>query len=388
MAGKPAFSVIIPCYNEEANLQLFFPCLTSCFEEAMLSTECIFVDDGSTDGTTKSLTKLIEEYQSEHKQSHISFRVLEFSRNFGKEAAMLAGLEQAEGEILGFIDADGQQDPAVALKMLRLLESDPDCDCVAAVQEKRREGPLLRIFKFFFYKLFRKMSNLSIIEGASDFRVFRRQVADALLSLQEHFRFSKGMFSWIGFHTITITYQPKKRHCGKSAWSLGSLFAYAWNGITAFLTWPLQAVRHAGVILGLLSLILFTIDMINNLFLHDGLPMDRILLYVILLVSGIQMIILGVLGEYLARTYIEAKNRPCYILRSTYQFNEQNSTDITSKQNRTTSEPYTANNPYKSNPALLQRIINPIHRKTEASHSSSHFTSERDTCNISHEQHR
>ena len=249
----------------------------------------------------------------------IAFRVVEFSRNFGKEAAMFAGLEQATGAALGFIDADMQQDPDVALDMYRLLREDPAIDCVAAVQEHRRESLPLRAFKRVFYRMFRDMSNLEIVEGASDFRVFTRQVADALLSMREHFRFSKGMFSWVGFKTRVITYRVHDRYAGKSKWSMGSLFSYAWNGVVAFSTWPLRAVMILGVVLALAALALFAVDAFDTVAFHDGVSMNRVLVYVVLLMSGIQMAVLGLFGEYLARAYIESKHRPLYVVRRAYE---------------------------------------------------------------------
>ncbi|MEE0846165.1 MAG: glycosyltransferase family 2 protein [Eggerthellaceae bacterium] len=313
------FSLIIPCYNEEANLPVLFPTLISCFGPTGLSCELVFVNDGSSDGTSAVLRKEVESYARRPDASgRIAIRVIEFSRNFGKEAAMFAGLEHATGDILGFIDADMQQDPEVALKMLRMLQDDPELDCVAAVQDRRRESLPLRICKRLFYRMFRDMSNLDVVEGASDFRVFRRSVANALLSMRESFRFSKGMFSWVGFNTRAITYQVHERYAGKSKWSLCRLLGYAWNGIVAFSTWPLRAVMILGVVLAAASIALFLFDALDNAFFRDGLSVGRIMIYLVLLVTGVQMAVLGVFGEYLARAYIESKHRPLYISRREY----------------------------------------------------------------------
>ena len=291
------FSLIVPCFNEEENLRVFIPTAISYFEALDAMCELVFVDDGSSDATYQVIQDQIEAYEKRTESARkedgrrLAFQVVGFSRNFGKEAAMYAGLERATGDVLGFIDADMQQDPAVAV----------------------------RAFKRVFYRMFRDMSDLDVVEGASDFRVFTRQVAAALLSMREHFRFSKGMFSWVGFNTRVITYQVHDRYAGESKWTMRSLLGYAWTGVVAFSTWPLRAAMVLGVILALLALVLFGIDVFDNVVLHDGVSTERILVYVVLLMSGIQMVVLGVFGEYLARAYIESKHRPLYIVRRSYQ---------------------------------------------------------------------
>lgn len=319
------FSLIVPCFNEEENLRVFIPTAISYFEALDAMCELVFVDDGSSDATYQVIQDQIEAYEKRTESAQkedgrrLAFQVVGFSRNYGKEAAMYAGLERATGDVLGFIDADMQQDPAVAVRMFRLLRDDPSYDCVAAVQEQRRESLPMRAFKRVFYRMFRDMSDLDVVEGASDFRVFTRQVAAALLSMREHFRFSKGMFSWVGFNTRVITYQVHDRYAGESKWTMRSLLGYAWTGVVAFSTWPLRAAMVLGVILALLALVLFGIDVFDNVVLHDGVSTERILVYVVLLMSGIQMVVLGVFGEYLARAYIESKHRPLYIVRRSYQ---------------------------------------------------------------------
>ena len=233
---------------------------------------------------------------------------------------MFAGLEQSSGDYVGFIDADLQQDPAVSLKMLRILQTQPDYDCVAAVQEQRRESLPMRACKHVFYRAFNRMCNLDVVEGASDFRVFSRPVAEALLSMREQFRFSKGLFSWIGFKTKVITYQVHDRYKGQSKWTLLSLASYAWNGVVAFSTWPLRAVMVLGVLLALVAFGLFAFDIACKLLFNDDLPANQVLLYVVLLLGGIQMFVLGVFGEYLARAYIESKHRPLYVARRMYAY--------------------------------------------------------------------
>lgn len=341
------FSLIIPCYNEAENVRAFLSAALSCFGQEDLSCELIFVDDGSTDGTSQAIHEAISSWRksgfgdsalgspsrcagpahlggetmpSGAVRARISFRVVEFARNFGKEAAMFAGLEQSSGDYVGFIDADLQQDPTVSLKMLRILQAQPDYDCVAAVQEQRHESLPMRACKHVFYRAFNRMCNLDVVEGASDFRVFSRPVAEALLSMREQFRFSKGLFSWIGFKTKVITYQVHDRYKGQSKWTLRSLASYAWNGIVAFSTWPLRAVMVLGVLLALVTFGLFAFDIACKLLFNDDLPANQVLLYVVLLLGGIQMFVLGVFGEYLARAYIESKHRPLYVARRMYAY--------------------------------------------------------------------
>ena len=340
------FSLIIPCYNEEENLRVFIPTAIARLEALDASCEMVFVDDGSSDATFQVIEEQIAACEKQVGRSderaaaprrggspqhdgapagsggdaaiggnRLSFRIIGFSRNFGKESAMFAGLEQASGDVLGFIDADMQQDPAVAVRMFNVLKEDPSCDCVAAVQERRRESLPMRALKRLFYRMFKDMSDLDIVEGASDFRVFTRQVADALLSLREHFRFSKGLFSWVGFSTRVVTYKVHDRYAGKSKWTLRDLFGYAWNGVVAFSTWPLRMAMVLGVVLAIVSLVLLGIDFVDSMVLHDGVSMGRVLVYVVLLMGGIQMMVLGVFGEYLARAYLESKKRPLYIVR-------------------------------------------------------------------------
>ncbi len=309
------FSLIVPCYNEAGNVPAFFATATACFDAADMSYELVFVNDGSTDGTSEALEHVVGAYR-DRGNGRATVRIVEFSRNFGKEAAMFAGLEHATGDVVGFIDADMQQDPAVALRMYRCLMERPEYDCVAAVQEKRRESLPLRACKRVFYRAFNDVCSTQLLEGVSDFRVFRRPVADALLSLREHCRFSKGLFGWIGFKTYVITYEVHERLSGKSKWAVRDLFSYAWNGVVSFSTWPLKLIMYIGVVLALVTLVFFGIDVYDKIAFNNDISTSQLLVYVVLLMGGAQMIVLGVFGEYLARAYMEAKNRPLYIARS------------------------------------------------------------------------
>lgn len=309
------FTLIIPCYNEAGNLPTFFAAATACLDAADCDYELVFVDDGSTDGTTGVLDRAVSDYRNRG-GGRATVRVIEFSRNFGKEAGMFAGLEHATGDVIGFIDADMQQDPSVALQMYRCLQENPDYDCVAAVQRKRRESLPLRACKRVFYRAFNDVCKTHLIEDVSDFRVFRRPVAEALLSMREHYRFSKGLFAWVGFRTYVITYEVHERLSGSSKWKVRDLFSYAWNGVLAFSTWPLKLIMYCGLILAVVSLALLGLDLYDKVAYNNDLSTSQLLVYLVLLMSGIQMVVMGVFGEYMARAYIETKKRPLYIARS------------------------------------------------------------------------
>ena len=206
-------SLVVPCYNEEANIKLFFNEVNSVFLCNVDDYEFVFVNDGSTDKTFENLKELYEE------NSAYNIQVLSFSRNFGKESAMYAGLKAAKGDYVCIIDADLQQSPEVVLQMLQEIEKDDSIDCVAAYQEERNEGALLSNLKTAFYTIINKLAEVDFVNGASDFRLFNRKMVDAVLSMSEYHRFSKGIFSWVGFNTAYIAYEAKERENGESKWS-------------------------------------------------------------------------------------------------------------------------------------------------------------------------
>ena len=309
------FSLITPCYNEALNLSAFFKAATSCFDEAEIDYEIVFVNDGSTDNTMQVLKSLMADYRQ--KNGKATLVLIELSRNFGKEAALYAGLEKASGDFVGFIDADMQQDPEISLEMLTFLRENEDYDSVAAVQVNRRESVPMRMFKRVFYSVFNHMGEMKIVANSSDFGVFNRQVAEALLSVGERYRFSKGLFAWVGFRTHTLTYTANPRLTGKSKWTFRKLFSYGWNGVLAFSTWPLRVIMYGGLIIALLTLVFFGIDFYHQMAYRSVIPGYQMVLYVVLLVSGVQMFVFGIFGEYMARAYIESKQRPIYIERRT-----------------------------------------------------------------------
>lgn len=231
-------SLIVPCFNEQDNIFPFARTVAEVFPDPS-DYEIVFVNDGSKDKTLQNLKEL-------HRQSRQNIRVVSFSRNFGKESAIYAGLQHCDGEYISLIDADLQQDPAIVKQMTEILDAEPDTDCVCAFQETRHENKLMTSVKSTFYKMATNMSEVDFVDGASDFRTFRRTVRDALLQMPEYFRFSKGLFSWVGFNTKYIPYEAKERASGTTKWGFKKLLKYGWNGILAFSTAPLKLGNGVG----------------------------------------------------------------------------------------------------------------------------------------------
>lgn len=300
-------SLVIPCYNEEKNVSLFYEAVKKDFSAVNFEYELVFVNDGSRDGTFKELKKLCD--------GDLPVKIVNFSRNFGKEAAMYAGLNEAEGDYVTIIDADLQQRPSIALEMVNILDNDAEYDCVAAYQDIRNESKALIFFKNCFYKLINKFSDTEFTQGASDFRTFRRPMVDAILSMDEYFRFSKGLFSWVGFKTKFIPYQADERATGESKWSFTKLFRYAMDGIFAFSTTPLRISTIIGLVTALLSIIYLFVVVIQKLAFGINVEGYATIVVLILLLGGIQLCCIGIIGEYIARTYIQTKNRPIYIAK-------------------------------------------------------------------------
>ena len=301
-------SLVVPCYNEEKNVSLFYDAVKNDFSSADFDYEIVFVNDGSKDGTFKELQKLCE--------GDIPVKIVNFSRNFGKESAMYAGLKESEGDYVTIIDADLQQRPSIALDMVNMLDDEPEYDCVAAYQEERKESKLLVFFKNSFYKLINKFSDTEFIQGASDFRTFRRPMVEAILSMDEYFRFSKGLFSWVGFNTKFIPYEVEERATGTSKWSFKKLFKYALEGILAFTTAPLRIATLIGLFSSFLSIVYLVIVVVQKLFFGIAVAGYATIVVLILLIGGLQLCGLGIIGEYIARTYIQTKNRPIYIAKN------------------------------------------------------------------------
>ena len=304
-------TLVVPCYNEADNIPLFYKTATECFEQAGVSIEIVFVNDGSQDGTAQLLRRVVESARGKH-----AVQAIDFSRNFGKESALYAGMQAARGNNICLIDADMQQTPHDALRMYHLLMENAEVDCVAACQVDRKEGFVLRLFKRAFYRTFNGMADdISIPANVSDFRVFRRSVRDALLALPERERFSKGLFAWIGFNTLEIPYEAEQRAAGTSKWSFRKLFRYAATGIFGFTTWPLKIAVWLGSICAVAAVIYLLSVLAEYLLYGTNAPGYPTLACLILLFGGLQLAVLGVIGEYLGRDYIENKRRPIYLAK-------------------------------------------------------------------------
>ena len=299
-------SLIVPCYNEEQNVEAFYARCQEVFPTDQY--EVVFVNDGSKDGTYKKLQKLHEE--------HDNILVVNFSRNFGKESAIYAGLDYASGSYISIIDADLQQDPEIVRNMVNILEEKPDIDVVAAYQAQRHEGKLMSWCKDRFYKFINRLSEVDLRENASDFRTFRASVQKALLDMPEYFRFSKGLFSWVGFETEYIPYEAAERFAGTTKWSFTKLLKYAMEGIISFSTLPLQLATFFGAIVSAIAIIYGIVIIAQTLITGIDVPGYATTIVVVLFLGGVQLLVMGILGEYLAKTYIQGKHRPVYIAKN------------------------------------------------------------------------
>lgn len=308
-------SLVIPCYNEEGNVEIFF----AAAKEAMVgytdSYELIFVNDGSRDKTGEKLKKLYNENKD------VKIKVVNFSRNFGKEAAMYAGLNASSGEYTTIIDADMQQRPEVAVQMGRILDQNPDYDMVAAFQEKRQDGKLLSKIKTGFYSVINKVSEVHFIEDASDFRTMRRTVVQSILDLTEYHRFSKGIFSWVGYNVCSIPYQVMERESGETKWSVKKLIKYAFDGIMAYTDLPLKLPTYFGIITAFLDVLLFLGLLIADLGFGSYVPFGYMACLMVMLFS-ILSIFMGIMGTYIGKIHTQVKNRPVYIAKEILTYEE------------------------------------------------------------------
>lgn len=309
-------SVIVPCYNEEDVIERFFDAAAAALS-SIESYELIFVNDGSRDATLETLKKL---FQS---RKDVCMRILDFSKNFGKEAAMLAGLKAAEGEYVAIIDADLQQRPEILCQMAGILDSEPEYDCVAAFQQQRKENKLIKGIKGLFYKIMNRASSVELKDGASDFRMFRRAMVESIVQMPEYHRFSKGIFSWVGFRTKYIPYDVQARESGESKWSFRSLFHYAVDGIVSFTTAPLKLATVIGTVMFFVSIVYIAVIVIEKLFFGIAVAGYASIVALILLFGGLQLLCIGIIGEYIAKIYEQVKNRPVYIIKKEYRRDEE-----------------------------------------------------------------
>ena len=302
-------SLVIPCYNEEASIPLFYDEATKMLSQLKTEKICefIFIDDGSKDGTMNVLRGLAGQDNR--------VRYISFSRNFGKEAAMLAGLQTAKGEFTAVLDVDGQDPPSLVPQMLDAVASG-EYDCAGSRRVSRGgEPPIRSFFARCFYALMKKITNIEIADGARDFRLFSRLYRDAVLSLVERGRFSKGIFPWVGFKTKWFEYENIERKAGRTSWSFWKLFLYSIDGITAFSTKPLAIASFMGVLLFLAALAVIGLIVARRIVWGDPVAGWASTVCIILFCSGLQLFATGILGQYLAKTYTETKQRPYYIVR-------------------------------------------------------------------------
>lgn len=308
-------SIVVPAYNEEGNIDNIYKNIKNIFND--ISYEILFINDGSIDKTEKVMAAI---YKSD--PTHI--RIINFSRNFGKDAAIYAGLIHARGEYTAIIDADMEQNPKYLLEMLTFLDKNSDYDQVAMVIKKRKAGSIIkRGFAKAFYKIINVLSDIKFTENASDFRMFRENVRSAILSLTERNRFSKGIFSWIGFNTKTMEYDVGKRISGVTKFNFKSSFKYALEGIIGFSVKPLRVATVAGLFTSLCGFIYLIYLIIKTIIYGIETPGFATIVCIILFIGGIQLISIGILGEYLSKTFIETKSRPIYVAKSKIGFDEE-----------------------------------------------------------------
>ena len=313
---KKLLSIVVSCYNEELAIPLFYKEVKKMIEKMdYLYFEIVFVDDGSKDKTLEILKKLAK------KDKQVKY--VSFSRNFGKEAAMYAGLEYSKGDYVTLMDADLQDPPAMLEKMYKYLESG-EYDCVATRRVTRKgEPPIRSFFARQFYKIINKLSDIEMVDGARDYRLMRREMVDAIVDMREYNRYSKGLFSFVGFKTKWLEYENVQRVAGETKWSFWKLFIYAIDGITAFSTKPLIMSAILGFLFCLVSFAMIIFIIIKTLVYGDpvnGWPSTACIIF---FVSGIQLFCMGIVGQYLSKTYLETKKRPIYIVRDSNDNDEE-----------------------------------------------------------------
>lgn len=302
-------SIIVPCYNEEEALPLFYKEVNKVSETMDEEFEFIFVNDGSKDKTLK----VIKNLSTLDKRC----KYINFSRNFGKEAAMYAGLELSTGNYITIMDADLQDPPSLLPKMLKLIKEE-GYDSVGTRRVTRKgEPPIRSFFARMFYKIINKMSKVEMVDGARDYRLMTRQMTDAIINLKEYNRYSKGLFSFVGFNTKWLEYENVQRVAGETKWSFWKLFLYAIDGIVAFTTAPLTIAAIMGLIFCLIAFIMIIVIIVKTIAFGDPTSGWPSLACIIFLVSGVQLFALGIIGQYLSKTYLETKKRPIYIIKET-----------------------------------------------------------------------
>lgn len=306
-------SIIVPCYNEQEALPIFYDEMCKVASSMMVKFpvdfEFLFIDDGSKD---KTLSMIKDLSSKDRRVKYISF-----SRNFRKEAAIYAGFENAAGDYIAMMDADLQDPPSLLSDMYELLQ-DGEYDCIGTRRMNRKgEPPIRSFFARCFYRLINKISRTEIVDGARDFRLMTRQMADAVLEMQEYNRFSKGIFGWVGFRTKWLEYENIERVAGDTKWSFWKLFLYSLDGIIAFSTAPLSIASVFGMLFIVVAFILIMVIIIKTLLFGDPAAGYPSMMCVLFFIGGLQLFSIGILGQYLSKTYLETKHRPIYIIRET-----------------------------------------------------------------------
>lgn len=308
-----SIDVIIPSYNEEDNIEPLYKELTKVLSDYKYTL--IFIDDGSKD---KTLANLIKIYKKD--QNHV--KVISFARNFGKDAAIYAGMKESTAKYVTIIDSDLQQQPKLILDMVEFLEENEEYDEVAMVNKYDNESKISKFFKKTFYKTMKKITKYDFHDGASDFRTMRNYVVKAITALQENNRFTKGLFAWVGFNVKYMDYKPDKRVHGKSKFNLRKQISYAFDGIMNFSTSPIKFALYLGTIIASGSFVYLIYLIIKTLVKGKDSPGFASIMCVMLLLGGIILIVQGMIGEYVAKTYIESKNRPIYVTKTKLGFDE------------------------------------------------------------------
>lgn len=309
-------SLIVPCYNEAENVIPFYEAVLNAFQGCGYDYEIVFIDDGSRDATLHNLKKL-------YAQQQCPTKVISFTRNFGKEAGLFAGLRHASGEYLSLIDADLQQRPEIVREMVEILEQEPQYDVVAAYQDRRSEGKILSAFKKCFYFVINALSDVTLQPDASDFRTFRRSVRDSILQLTEYHRFSKGIFAWVGYSTHFIPYTACQRASGKTKWNFWKLAEYAIEGIIGYSTAPLRLASVLGSVTGIAAILYLVWVILEKLICGIDVPGYATMITLILALGSMQLFCIGIIGEYVGRTFEQSKNRPVYLTKEILSYEEE-----------------------------------------------------------------
>lgn len=303
-------SIIVPSYNEEKSLPIFYEELSKVLNNLDYTYEVIFVNDGSKDKTLEVLNQI--------KSTDERITIVDFSRNFGKEAGILAGLRESSGDLIAIMDADLQDPPYLLPKMIDEVIQN-GFDSVATYRVDRKgEPPIRSYFARKFYQLINRVSEVEIVDGARDYRLMTRTMVDAILSLSEYHRFSKGIFAWVGFKTKYLAFENVERIAGETKWNFWKLFKYAIEGIVAFTTVPLRISMMFGILVSIMTFVYMVYVVVKALLFGDPVAGYPSMMTIILFLGGIQLLSIGVLGEYLSKTYMEVKHRPNYIIKRKY----------------------------------------------------------------------